>query len=173
MPKFQIKKPLKFLFLLVPQDMKFKDHYYYVIMSVMASKITSVFVQVQIKENIKAPRHWPPMDSHHKKPVLQKMFPFDDVIHNGCHFAEDIFKYILLDETLCILILTDSLFLRVQLTISHNLGNGLAPQRWQAITWTNDERSSYYFVMLNHIANIFQPLVMPPLLSSQHIFYWN
>ena len=32
------------------------------------------------------------------------------------------------------------LFLRVQLTTNeHWLGNGLAPNRWQAITWTNDD----------------------------------
>ena len=40
-------------------------HYNGVIMSAMASKITSLmtvysgFIQVQVKENIKAPRHWP------------------------------------------------------------------------------------------------------------------
>ena len=67
-------------------------HYSDVIMSAMASQITGVsfaqpFVPVQIKENIKAPRHWPlwwestgdqwiPL---HKGPVARKMFPFDDV----------------------------------------------------------------------------------------------
>ena len=38
-------------------------------------------IQTQIKENIKAPRHWPlwgPVP--HKGPVTRKMFPFDDVI---------------------------------------------------------------------------------------------
>ena len=44
---------------------KLSSHYYDVIMSTMASQITSIsnrsqpFVQAQIKENIKAPRHWP------------------------------------------------------------------------------------------------------------------
>ena len=35
-----------------------------------------------IKENIKAPRHWPlgPVNSPHKWPVTWKMSPFDDVI---------------------------------------------------------------------------------------------
>ena len=48
------------------------------------------FVQAQVKENIKAPRHWPlwrestgywwvPLT---KRPVTRKMFPFDDVIMN-------------------------------------------------------------------------------------------
>ena len=44
------------------------------------------FIQAQIKENIKAPRHWPmwgnspgPVNSPHKGPVTRKMFPFDDV----------------------------------------------------------------------------------------------
>ena len=43
---------------------------------------------MQIKENIKAPRHWPlcgeftrgPVNSPHKWPVTRKMFPFDDII---------------------------------------------------------------------------------------------
>ena len=48
---------------------------------------TQPFIQTQIKENIKAPRHWPlwgihwrPVNSPHKWPVTRKMFPFDDVI---------------------------------------------------------------------------------------------
>ena len=69
-------------------------HYADVIMSAMASQITgltivySIFIQAQIKENIKAPRHWPfvwgihrrPVNSPHKRPVTRKMLPFDDVI---------------------------------------------------------------------------------------------
>ena len=53
------------------------------------------FVQMQIKENIKAPRHWPlwgeftgdrsPVNSPHKWPVTRKMFPFDDVIMEHNH----------------------------------------------------------------------------------------
>ena len=43
---------------------------------------------MQVKENIKVPRHWPfvrgihrwPVNSPHKWPVSRKMFPFDDVI---------------------------------------------------------------------------------------------
>ena len=47
---------------------------------------TQGFIQSQIKESIKAPRHWPlcrkrwPVNSPHKWPVTQKMIPFDDVI---------------------------------------------------------------------------------------------
>ena len=47
---------------------------------------TQPFIQAQIKENIKAQRHWPlcgefwPVNLPHKGPVTQKMFPFDDVI---------------------------------------------------------------------------------------------
>ena len=52
-------------------------------MGAKASQITSIstvcsFVQVHIKENIKAPRHWP--FSSHKGPVTQNMFPFDDIV---------------------------------------------------------------------------------------------
>ena len=46
-----------------------------------------LYIQTQIKENIKALRHWPlcgdftgPVNSLHKWPVTRKMFPFDDVI---------------------------------------------------------------------------------------------
>ena len=40
------------------------------------------FVQAQIKENIKAPRHWPLWweSTGDKGPVTGKMFQFDDVI---------------------------------------------------------------------------------------------
>ena len=71
-------------------------------MGAIASQITSLtivnstVIQRQIKENTKAPRHWPlcgefngdrwihrgPMNSPHKWPVTRKMFPFDDVIMN-------------------------------------------------------------------------------------------
>ena len=59
----------------------------------MVSQITSLAIvysiyQAQIKENIKAPRHWPLCGEFtggrrippHKWPVTRKMFPFDDVI---------------------------------------------------------------------------------------------
>ena len=64
-------------------------------MSAMMSQITdgvsigcSTFVHAKIKENIKAPRHWPLWGEStgdqwippHKGPVTRKMFPFDDVI---------------------------------------------------------------------------------------------
>ena len=67
-------------------------HYNDIIMSTMASQTTSltivyfVFVHAQIKENIKAPRHWHLWEkftghrSPHKGPVTWKMFPFDNVI---------------------------------------------------------------------------------------------
>ena len=59
---------------------------------------TQPFIQGQIKENTKAPRHWPvvrgihhwPVNSPHKGPVTRKMFPFDDVIlwrHPGVYFS--------------------------------------------------------------------------------------
>ena len=74
-------------------------HYGDVIMSAMASQFTiltivySTALQVQIKENIKAPRHWlcegnSPVTGEfpHKRPVARKMFPFDDVIM-GLHYV--------------------------------------------------------------------------------------
>ena len=49
---------------------------------------TQPFIQAQMKENIKAPRHWPLCAEFtgdrwiplHKWPVARKMYPFDDVI---------------------------------------------------------------------------------------------
>ena len=62
-------------------------------MSAMASQINSLTIvystvfQGQIKENIKALRHWPlwgeftwPVNSPHKGPVTWKIFPSDNVI---------------------------------------------------------------------------------------------
>ena len=63
-------------------------------MSVMASQITSLmivhstFIQAQIKENIKAPRHWPlcagnsPVTGEFpaQRASNAEMFPFDDVM---------------------------------------------------------------------------------------------
>ena len=49
----------------IRRALNFRAHYNDVIMSAVASPITSVsivarlLVQVQIKENFKAPRHWP------------------------------------------------------------------------------------------------------------------
>ena len=67
------------------------NNYSDVIMGAMASHInssllfTQTFIQAQIKENIKAPLHWPlcgksPVNSPHKWPVTRKIFPFDAVI---------------------------------------------------------------------------------------------
>ena len=57
-------------------------HYSGVIMSAMARLYAEPSVQAHIKENIKAPRHWPlwPVDSPHKGPATRKMFPLDDVV---------------------------------------------------------------------------------------------
>ena len=44
--------------------------------------LTEPFIQAQINENFKAPRHWPlwPVNSPHKGSVTRKMFPLDDAI---------------------------------------------------------------------------------------------
>ena len=73
------------------------DQYSDVIISTIKSTASRLFpqsfAQAQIKENIKAPRHWPlwgestgdrHMDTPHKGPVTRKMFPFDDIIMTIC-----------------------------------------------------------------------------------------
>ena len=73
---------------------RIKSHYNDVTMGTISSQINSLtivsqpFIRAQIKENIKAPRHWPLCgefagDSPNKWPVTRKMFPFDDVIMVG------------------------------------------------------------------------------------------
>ena len=55
---------------------------------------------------------------------------------NGCHFADDILKYMFLNKNYEFLLRFDeSLFLSVQLITSAL--NGLAPARRQAIIWIN------------------------------------
>ena len=62
-----------------------------------SQSFAQLLVQPQIKENIKAPRHWTfvrgihrwPMNSPHKGPVTRKMFPFDDVIMIRCCFTDN------------------------------------------------------------------------------------
>ena len=49
------------------------------------------FIQAQIKENIKASRHWPmcrKFTGDHQWPVTRKMFPFDDVIMKSYESAK-------------------------------------------------------------------------------------
>ena len=66
-------------------------HYSDVIMGSISSQINSLTIvyssvdSADIKENIKAPRHWRPDNSPHKGLVTRKMFPFDDVIMNTPH----------------------------------------------------------------------------------------
>ena len=50
--------------------------------SLASPLFTQPCVQAQIKENIKAPRHWPlsAVKSPHKGPLTRKMLPLDDVI---------------------------------------------------------------------------------------------
>ena len=59
---------------------------------------------------------------------------------NGCHCADDIFKCILMNNNFVFWFQFHlSLFLRVQLTTIDSIGsgNGLAPNSWQAIIWSN------------------------------------
>ena len=86
-------------------------HYSDVIMSAMPSQITGVSIVCLAvclgadQRNIKVPRHCfllvestgSPMDSPHKGPVTQKMFPFDDVI---MHNAELCISRLVLDTPL-------------------------------------------------------------------------
>ena len=57
---------------------------------------------------------------------------------NGRHFADNIFRCIFLNEKICILIEISLKFvLEGSIENKENLDNGLAPNRRQAIIWTN------------------------------------
>ena len=56
---------------------------------------------------------------------------------NGRHFSDDIFKCIFINEKFCISILISLKFVPRGPIASSGSGNGLAPNRRQAITWTN------------------------------------
>ena len=58
---------------------------------------------------------------------------------NGRHFAGNIFRCIFVNEKFCILIQISLKFVPKWQYVSIGLGNGLAPNRRQAITWTNDD----------------------------------
>ena len=76
------------MYVLNRNDAILMKHYSDIIMSTIASQITSrtiaypTIFQAQIIENIKALCHWPrwPVNTPHKGPVTWIMFPFDDVI---------------------------------------------------------------------------------------------
>ena len=58
---------------------------------------------------------------------------------NGCYFADNIFKCIYLNENLCVLTRISLKFVpKGWYQTSIGSDNGLAPNRWQAIIWTND-----------------------------------
>ena len=78
------------------------EHYNDIIMSSMASQITSLTIVYSTiysgtYENIKAPHHWPLCGEFtgdpHKGTVTWKMFPFDDVIMNRAIWRSNSTKY--------------------------------------------------------------------------------
>ena len=105
-----------------------KRHDHDVIMTTMASQITSLTVVYSIVySDVDQRKHQSsallalcvgnspgPVNSPHKEPVTRNMFPFDDVImiingnslntlrprQNGRHFADDIFKCVFLNENI-------------------------------------------------------------------------
>ena len=118
-------------------------HYNDVIMDTIASQITSLIIVYstvysgadQRKHQSSASLdfvwgiHRRPVNSPHKWPVTQKMFPFDDVImaclcsrstQNGRHFADDIFKCIFLNENILISIKISSKFVPNDDPINNN-----------------------------------------------------
>ena len=55
---------------------------------------------------------------------------------NGLHFADDIFECIFMNDRFCILIQISPKFVPKGL-VDNISGNGLAQNRWQAISWAN------------------------------------
>ena len=116
-------------------------HYNDVIMGAIASQITSLTIvfstvysdadqrKYQSSASLAFVRgmHRGPVNSPHKWPVTRKMFPFDDVIMS---FLKEYFVFIIIQIS--------RNFVSKGLTVIIGSGNGLAPVRHQAITWTSD-----------------------------------
>ena len=56
---------------------------------------------------------------------------------NGRHFADDIFRCIFVNEKFCVSIKISVKFVKGPIDNNSVIDNGLAPNRRQAITWTN------------------------------------
>ena len=54
---------------------------------------------------------------------------------NGRQFTDDIFKLIFINEKFCILMWISLKFVPIE--VNTGSGNGLVPDKHQAITWTN------------------------------------
>ena len=150
-----------------------KCHYNDVIMSTMASQITSISNVCQTicsgtdhgTENIKAPRYYPlwggsTRDSPHKGPVTRKIFPFDDVIMGPQFFMSmlDLAKISAIETDLHTNVLSH--FLRPPSTTglktgkkdwpvmgictSNNLESSLSPFRLKSWKFSTDQAWSLY-----------------------------
>ena len=71
--------------------------------------------------------------------IQEKQFNSSPPGQNGCHFTDDIFRCIFMNDNFCILNKVSLRFVhRVQLTITwYWFRYWLGPNRWQAIIWTN------------------------------------
>ena len=99
---------------------------------------------------------------------------------NGRYFADDIFRCIFMNEAFSFWLKCHwNLFLRVKLTITIGLDNGLAPNRRQAIIWTNADPIPWriYATLrgddLTHQLQIYRDVVDHPMLPRRFIYLMN
>ena len=136
-------------------------HYNDVIMSAMASQITSLTVGLlnglfwrrsKKTSKLRVTALWP-VNSPHKRPVTREMFPFDDVImSNFTEVCSQGFNW-----QFC----------------NIDLGNGLAPIRRQAIAWTNADpvHRRIYAALPGDELKIIIPFDIPPWQYACTIMY--
>ena len=148
------------------------EHYDDVIMGAIASQITSLtIVYSNVYSDADQRKHqssaslafvWEihrgPVNSPHKWPATRKMSPFNDnesldacmtlrfntlrPRQNGRHFPDDIFKFILFDENVWVLIKISLKCCSYGSSYQYSSiasDNGLAPNRRQAIIWTKGD----------------------------------
>ena len=96
--------------------------------------------------------------------IVRKIINWSPPGHNGLHFADDIFRCIFMNENSCISNFTKLFPLgSKRRKVNIGLGNGLAPNRQKAITWTNVIQFSYAYICgisgrWVYIVNLFCPV---------------
>ena len=103
-------------------------------------------------------QHW----RHDRQPIqiIRTLRPRED----GRHFADDIFKTIFIKENVWISIEISAEFVPKR-PVSIGLGNGLAPNRRQAITWTNDDLD-----VCRHMVSLGRIVLLKPFFITSAVY---
>ena len=87
-------------------------------------------------------------------------------VKNCQHFAHDISRCIFSNENCCILIHISQKFFPKSQLLSIDSSNGLAPTRWQAITWTKADPVHWWVYASPSLNVLVQIMPCPPLITD-------